>query len=167
MVLIIFKCFSASTEMITLLLSSILLMWCTTLFLQMLTHSCIPGINPTWSWHMILLMYYSILFANIFVRVFASMFSMLIKDQFSSVTQSCLTLCDPINCSMPGLPVHYQLPELTQTHVHLIGDDIQPSHLLSSSSPPAPNPSQHQGLFILACNFVFLSRFDHKVMLSS
>ena len=67
--------------------------------------------------------------------------------QFSSVTQSCLTLCDPMNRSMPGLPVHHQVPEFTQTHVHRVGDAIQPSHPLSSPSPPAPNPSQHQGLF--------------------
>ena len=56
-------------------------------------------------------------------------------------------LCDPMNCSMPGLPVHHQLPEFTQTHAHRVGDAIQPSHPLSSSSPPAPNPSQRQGLF--------------------
>ena len=64
--------------------------------------------------------------------------------QFSSVTQSCLTLCDPMDCSMPGFPVHQQLPELSQTHVHRVGDDIQPSHPLSSPSPPAFNLSQHQ-----------------------
>ena len=57
--------------------------------------------------------------------------------QFSSVAQSCLTLCDPMDCSMPGLPVHHQFPELTQTHVHPVGDAIQPSHPLSSPSPPA------------------------------
>ena len=67
--------------------------------------------------------------------------------QFSSVTQPCPTLCEPMNRSMPGLPVHYQLPEFTQTHAHRVGDAIQPSHPLSSPSPPAPNPSQHQGLF--------------------
>ena len=67
--------------------------------------------------------------------------------QFSSVAQSCLTLCDPMNHSMPGLPVHHQLPEFTQTHVHRVSDAIQPFHPLSSPSPPAPNPSQHQGLF--------------------
>ena len=67
--------------------------------------------------------------------------------QFSSVTQSCPTLCDPMNHSMPGLPAHHQLPEFTQTHVHRVGDAIQPSHPLSSPSPPAPNPSQHQSLF--------------------
>ena len=64
--------------------------------------------------------------------------------QFSSVAQSCQTLCDPMNCSTPGLPVHHQLPKFTQTHVC---DAIQPSHPLSSPSPPAPNPSQHQSLF--------------------
>ena len=62
--------------------------------------------------------------------------------QFSSVAQSCLTLCDPMNRSTPGLPVHHQLLEFTQTHVHRVGDAIQPSHPLSSPSPPAPNPSQ-------------------------
>ena len=67
--------------------------------------------------------------------------------QFSSVAQSCLTLCDPMNCSTPGHPVHHQLPEFTQTHVHRVSDAIQPSHPLSSPSPPAPNPSQHQSLF--------------------
>ena len=67
--------------------------------------------------------------------------------QFSSVTQLCMTLCDPMNHSMQGLPVHHQLPEFTQTHVHWVGDAIQPSHPLLSLSPPAPNPSQHQGLF--------------------
>ena len=67
--------------------------------------------------------------------------------QFSSVAQSCPTLCDPMNRSTPGLPVHHQLPEFTQTHVHRVSDAIQPSHPLSSPSPPAPNPSQHQGLF--------------------
>ena len=67
--------------------------------------------------------------------------------QFSSVTQSCPTLCDPMNCSTPGLPVHHQLLEFTQTHVHRVSDAIQPSHPQSSASPPAPNPSQHQSLF--------------------
>ena len=67
--------------------------------------------------------------------------------QFSWFAQSCPTLCNPMNCSMPGLPVHHQLLESTQTHVQKVGDAIQPSHLLSSPSPPAPNPSKHQGLF--------------------
>ena len=67
--------------------------------------------------------------------------------QFSSVSQSCLTLRDPMNRSTPGLLVHHQLQEFTQTHVRRVGDAIQPSHPLSSPSPPAPNPSQHQSLF--------------------
>ena len=68
--------------------------------------------------------------------------------QFSSVQPlSCVRLCDPMNRRMPGLPVHHQLPEFTQTHVHRVSDAIQPSHPLSSPSPPAPNPFQHQGLF--------------------
>ena len=69
------------------------------------------------------------------------------SDQIRSVTQLCPILCDPMNRSTPGLPVHHQLPEFTQTHVHRVNDAIQPSHPLSSSSPPAPNPSQHQSLF--------------------
>ena len=67
--------------------------------------------------------------------------------QFSSVTESCPTLCDPMNHRTPGLLVHHELPEFTQTHVHQVRDAIQPSHPLSSPSPPAPNPSQHQSLF--------------------
>ena len=67
--------------------------------------------------------------------------------QFSSVAQSCPTLCNSINRSTPGLPVHHQLLQFTQTHVHRVSDAIQPSHPLSSPSPPAPNPSQHQSLF--------------------
>ena len=66
--------------------------------------------------------------------------------QLSTVTQSCPTLCEPMNHSMQGLPVHHQLLEFTQTHAHQVGDAIQPSHPLSSPSPPAPTPSQHQGL---------------------
>ena len=69
------------------------------------------------------------------------------KSQFSSVAQSCPTLCDSMNHSTPGLPVHHQLPEFTQTRVHRVSDAIQPSHPQSSPSPPAPNPSQHQSLF--------------------
>ena len=65
--------------------------------------------------------------------------------QFSSVAQSCPTLCDPMNCRIPGLPVHHQLPEFTQTHQ--VGDAIQPSHPLLSPSPPALNPCQHQSPF--------------------
>ena len=67
--------------------------------------------------------------------------------QFSSVAQLCPTLCDPMSCSTPGLPVHHQLPEFTQIHVHRVSDAIHPSHPLSSPSLAAPNPSQHQNLF--------------------
>ena len=70
-----------------------------------------------------------------------------ISVQFSSVTQSCPTLCDPMDCSTPGLPVHHQFPKPTQTHVHSVSDAIQQSHPLLSPSPPALNLSQHQGLF--------------------
>ena len=70
-----------------------------------------------------------------------------ISVKFSSVAQSCPILCDPMNCSTPGLPVHHQPLKSTQTHVHCVGDAVQPSNPLSSPSPPAPNSSQHQGLF--------------------
>ena len=70
-----------------------------------------------------------------------------VLDTFSSVAQSCSTLCDPMNCSMPGLPVHHQLLDLAQTHIHGVSDAIQLSHSLLSRSPPAFNLSQHQGLF--------------------
>ena len=69
------------------------------------------------------------------------------RIQVSSVAQSCLTLCDPTNRSTPGLPVYHHLPEFIQTHVHWVGDAIQPSHPLLSPFPPAPNPPQHQSLF--------------------
>ena len=72
-----------------------------------------------------------------------------LNKTFFSVARSCPTFCDPMNCSMPGLPVHHQRLEFTQTHVHRDSDAIQPSHPLSSPSPPAPNPSQHQSLFQL------------------
>ena len=77
---------------------------------------------------------------NMHVQKFSSV-------QFMSDAQSCPTLCDLMNCSMPSLPVHHQLPEFTQTHIHRVRDAIQPSHPLSSPSPPASNPSQHQSLF--------------------
>ena len=80
-------------------------------------------------------------------QFFSSNLRIYISVQFSSVAQSCPTLCDPMNRSMPGLPVHHQFPEFTQIHVHRVSDAIQPSHPLSSPSPPAPNPSQHQSLF--------------------
>ena len=77
----------------------------------------------------------------------STMQNLLIQYQFSSVTQSCPTLCDPVNRSTPGLSVHHHLPEFTQTQVHRVSDAIQPSHPLLSPSPPAPNPSQHQSFF--------------------
>ena len=83
---------------------------------------------------------------NIFKHI-PPLISMVPLVQFSSVAQSCPTLCDPMNRSTPGLPVHHQLPEFTQTQVHRVSDAIQPSHPLSSPSLPALNPSQHQSLF--------------------
>ena len=81
------------------------------------------------------------------IILFAAKDGEALSVQCSSVAQSCPTLCDPMNRSTPGLPVHHQLLEYTQTHVHRVSDAIQPSHPLSSPSPPAPNPSQHQSLF--------------------
>ena len=82
-------------------------------------------------------------------KLMEEIFVILITDsvQFSSVAQSRPTLCDPMNHSTPGLPVHHQFPESTQTHIHRVSDAIQPSHPLSSSSPPAPSSSQNQSLF--------------------
>ena len=74
-------------------------------------------------------------------------YSLIASVQFSLATQSRLTLCHPMDCSTPGLPVHHQLPEFTQTHVHRVGDAIQASHPLSTPSPLALNLSQHQGFF--------------------
>ena len=91
--------------------------------------------------------YYIILLYKLVLDSLLILLHMVDSVQFSSVTQLCLTLCNPMNCSTPGLPVHHQLPESTQTHVHWIGDAIQPSHPLSSPSPPTFNLSQHQGLF--------------------
>ena len=74
-------------------------------------------------------------------------FYVFISVKFTSVAKSCLTLCYPMNCSTPGLPVHHQLPEFTQTHIHRVGDAIQPSNPLLLPFPPAPKPSQHQSVF--------------------
>ena len=91
------------------------------------------------------------LFHNIYVCEIITLYILNLYNQsinsISSVAQSYPTLCDPMNPSTPGLPVHHQLPEFTQTHVHWVGDATQPSHPLLSPYPPAPNPSQHQGLF--------------------
>ena len=80
---------------------------------------------------------------NEWIKKMWPIYTMEYSVQFSSVAQSCLTLCDPMDCIMPGLTVHHQLPEFTQTHVHWVGDAIQPPHPLSSLSPPAFNLSQH------------------------
>ena len=84
---------------------------------------------------------------HILLRLLVNTWVAFSSVQFSSVAQSCPTLCDPMSHSTPGLPVHHQHPEFTQTHVHRVSDAILPSHPLSSPSPPAPNPSQHQSLF--------------------
>ena len=96
--------------------------------LGFIVHICMPKASPIWPTKLLL--------------------ALPLNIQFSSVTQSCPTLCEPMNRSTPGLPVHLQLPEFTQTqtHIHRVSDAIQPSQPLSSSSPP-PNPSQHQSLF--------------------
>ena len=83
----------------------------------------------------------------ILLQLFWLLAQVCVSFQFSSVTQSCSTLHDPMDYSMPSLPVYHQLTEFTQTHVHCVGDAIQPSHSLSFPSPPAFNLSQHQGLF--------------------
>ena len=85
--------------------------------------------------------------ADEWIRELWYIYTMENSVKFSLVAQSCPTLCDPMNRSTPGLPVHHQLLEFTQTHVHRVSDAIQPSHPLSSPSPPAPNPSQPQCLF--------------------
>ena len=100
--------------------------WCKTYILKALNIFCIKYCKPISA---------------------TSVNKMITAGYFSSVAQSCLTLCNPMNCSTPGLPIHHQLPESTQTHVHWVGDAIQPSHPLLFPSPPAFNLSQHQGLF--------------------
>ena len=97
--------------------------------------------------HMILNSYQLMLILlKLKIIIWRTTFCFFFSVQFSSVAQSWLTLCNPVNHRMPGLPVHHQLPEFTQTHVHRVGDAIQPSHPLSFPFPPAPNPSQHQSL---------------------
>ena len=93
------------------------------------------------------LIYLSLSLCMVLESVLISFFYRFSLVQIISVAQSCPTLCDPMNCSTPGLPVHHQLLEFTQTHVHRVRDAIQPSHRLSSPSPPALNLSQHHSLF--------------------
>ena len=104
------------------------------------------GINCIFLWSLIFAVYIiSFLWVTFVSFWFSCLFWWrLVILQFSSVAQLCLTLCDPMNCSTPGLPVHHQLPEFTQTHLHWVSDAIQPSHPQLSPSPPAPNLSQHQ-----------------------
>ena len=102
----------------------------------LLIQNCKGNDFPLMSYHIL-----GELFALYFLLAFSCQH---LSVQFSSVAQSCPTLCNPMNHSTPDLPVHHQLLEFTQTHVHRVSDAIQPSHPLSSSSPPAPSPSQHQ-----------------------
>ena len=92
--------------------------------------------------------YYTLFFKVLYCKILNALFSVcFLCIRFNSVAQLCLTLCDPMDCSIPVFPVHHQFPEPTQTHVHHVVDAIQPSHPLSSPSPPTFNLSQHQGLF--------------------
>ena len=103
----------------------------------------LPDFWPTELWHSKCLLFWALHDDSNVCKDLTMSWS----DQIRSVTQLCPTLCDPMNRSTPGLPVHHQCPEFTQTHVHWVSDAIQPSHPLSSPSPPAPNPSQYQSLF--------------------
>ena len=121
------------------------------------SHFLLQGIVPTQGskpgllycrWILYHLSYQGIYFILFFkINLFILIGGWLLHNQFSSVAQSCPILCNPVNHSTPALPVHHQLPESTQTHIHWVGDAIQPSHPLSSPSPPALNLSQHQDLF--------------------
>ena len=122
--------FSASIEMIIWFLSFHLLIWHITLIdLCMLKNPCTPEINPTWSLCMRISMFWWILFGSILLRIFASMF---ITDQSVQFAQSCLNLCDSMDCSTTGFPDLHQLLEPAQTHVYWVGNTIQPAHPLSS-----------------------------------
>ena len=101
-----------------------------------------PNTYLSYNWKFVLLTTFIQLLPPEFVKSLQTL-----RLQFSAVAQSCPTLCDPMNCSTPGLPVRHQLREFTQSCVHRVSDAIQPSHPLSSPSPPAPNLSQHQSLF--------------------
>ena len=110
-----------------------------------------PGIkpSPTIRWWILYHLSYQRIYLILFFKInlFILIGGWVLHNQFSSVTQSCPILYNPMNHSTPALPVHHQLPESTQTHIHWVGDAIQPSHPLSSPSPPALNLSQHQDLF--------------------
>ena len=112
------------------------------LFSQIIPHSPSPTKSKICSLSLCL---FCCLTYKVIITIFLN--SIYMCSSSSSVAQSCPTLCNPMNRSTPSLPVHHQLSEFTQTHIHRVGDAIQPSHPLSSPSPPAPSPSQHQGLF--------------------
>ena len=118
------------------------LLICPQLFPNVLFFFSVPESNP--GYHMTCIRHASSVTS---VRQHSEAICWLCSGQVSSVAQSCLTLFNPMNRSTPGLPVHHQLPEFTQTHVHRVSDATQPSHPRSSPSPPAPHPSQHQSLF--------------------
>ena len=122
------------------------ILWCSAIFTVQLSHPYMTtGKNlalTSWTFfHKVMS-----LLLNMLSRLVITSFQGVGEGE-GEVAQSCPTLCDPMNCSTPRLPVHHQLPEFTQTHVHRVHDAIQPSHPLSSPSPPAPNPSQYQSLF--------------------
>ena len=140
MVLFILSFHYFSVSNVSFLLASLCLLWsyvesseCLKLIYLLSVINC-PSFDLFWCWSWTLQ-----------IKIFLFWLP-LCSVQFSSVTQSCLTLCDPIDCSTPGLPVSHQLPDPDRTHVHWVGDAIQPSHPLSSPPPPAFNLSQHQDL---------------------
>ena len=123
-------------------------------FQHLASHSKHKGKNPARHHHVLELIEHIIVALSWSLRHYSSQMGSwywhiirFSSVQFSSVAQSCPTLCDPMNCSTPGLPVHHQLLDFTQTHVHRVSDAIQPSHPLSSPSPPDLDLSQHEGLF--------------------
>ena len=118
-------------------------------FLCTRTFSCLTIIQPIKMRKLALIHHYHLILrpCSSVAKCFSAIYSTRVSVQFSSVAQSCPTLCDPMNHGTPGLPVHHRCLEFTQTHVQRVNDTIQPSHPLSSPSPPAPNPSQHQSLF--------------------
>ena len=138
----------------------------TLIALCILKNPCIPGIDPTWSWCMILLMCSWILSANILLRIFVSYVYQWSDQIRSDQSLSCVQLSATpwIAARQASLSITNSRSSLSETHIHRVSDAIQPSHPLSSPSPPAPNPSQHQSLFqwvnsshevILVCNFLF------------